>query len=95
MAVWRSPEHLADHFRRHGRRPGLRTIEAYDSSAAETIDLGTYFEYRDLKTDAPRVGYYDRVTQRFTALTDDGATILTHYRCPERHVSGLVGSTYV
>jgi pyocin large subunit-like protein len=95
LAEWRSPEHLARHFRDHHHRLGARTIAAYDASARETMELGTYFEYRDLDSGDARIGYYDRETRRFTAMTGDGELILTHYRCSEAYVTNsLIGSTY-
>ncbi|MDP8923148.1 MAG: hypothetical protein M3O34_09775 [Chloroflexota bacterium] len=95
MAGWRSRSELERHFRRHHRLLGVRSVAAYDASACETIDLGTYFEYRDLETGEPRVGYYHRETRRFDGLTDDETTILTHFRCPEGYVrNNLRGSTY-
>jgi hypothetical protein len=95
LAEWQSVGHLAKHFRNHRRRLGIRTVAAYDASARETIEIGTYLEYRDLDSDDARIGYYDRESRRFTALTSDGATILTHYRCSESYVANsLTGSTY-
>gem|GEM_PF-6572151 len=41
------------------------------------------------------MGYYDRRTGRFTALTDDEATITTHFPCPEHYVRRLPKSDYV
>jgi hypothetical protein len=41
------------------------------------------------------MGWYDRLSQRFTATNEDGVVILTHVRCPERYVADtLPGSTY-
>jgi len=41
------------------------------------------------------MGWYDRLSQRFTATNEDGILILTHFRCPERDVADtLPGSTY-
>ena len=95
MADWRSEGYLQDHFRRHGRRLKLRTVAAYEASARETIEAGTYFEYRDLDTNTPRVGYYARATRRLTVLSYDESVILTHYRCSEQYVTEtLPGSTY-
>ena len=95
MADWQSRAELERHFRRHRRLLRVRTVAEYDASARETIDVGTYFEYRDLGNDEPRVGYYHLETQRFVGLSDDEATILTHYRCPEGYVrNNLRGSTY-
>ena len=95
MPTWMSREELEKHFRQHRRELGVGTVEEYDGSARETIDVGTYFEYRDLQTDDWRVGYYDSSTRRFTALNADETLILTHFRCPERYVTrSLRGSTY-
>ena len=95
MADWRSREELEGHFRQHRRALGIATVEEYDASARDTIAVGTYFEYRDLRTDDWHVGYYDRATQRFTGLNADESLLLTHFRCPERYVTrSLRGSTY-
>ena len=95
MADWTSRGDLEKHFRQHRRELGVSTIEEYDESARETIAAGTYFEYRDLQTDDWHVGYYDRSTRRFVALSADEFVILTHFRCPERYVArSLRGSTY-
>ncbi len=95
MAEWRSDEHMVRHFRRHGRRLGCATIQRYDASARETMEVGTQFEYRDPETDEWRMGWYDRPTGRFTATDQDGLFIRTHFRCPERYVADtLTGSTY-
>jgi hypothetical protein len=73
----------------------VQTVEEYDASARETIRVGRYFEYRDLRSNGPRVGYYDPQTGRFTALSYDESTLLSHYRCAEHYVAeSLVGSTY-
>ena len=94
MADWRTRGELERHFRRHHRLLGVRSIAAYDASARETIDLGTYFEYRALESGEPRIGYYHSQTRRFVGLTDDATTILTHFRCPEGYVrNNLRGST--
>lgn len=93
MADWKSPEHLASHFRAHRRLLRIATVEEYDASAQEIIEIGTSFEYRDPRTRDWRVGYYDRPTERFTAVNDDGE-LVTHLRCRERYVRGLPNSTY-
>ena len=72
----------------------MRTLEEYDASALEVMGVGTYFEFVDSDTGAPRVGYYDRWTERLTVLSDDESTLFSHFRCPERYVAGLLGSTY-
>jgi len=80
MADWNSRGELERHFRRHRRLLRVRTVAAYDASARETIDVGTCFVYRDLGNEEPRVGYDHLETRRFVGLSDDEATILTHYR---------------
>ncbi len=52
------------------------------------------FTYTDLEADATRVGFFDPTSGRFTALTDDEAFILTHFRATERYVRGLLDSDY-
>jgi hypothetical protein len=95
MAEWRTPYHLRDHCVRHRRLLRLRSVEAYDASARETIRVGTYFESRDPESGEPRVGYYDAASERLTGLTDDEAEIVTHFLCHERYVARtLPGSTY-
>ena len=94
MAEWRSREELEHHFGLHGDDVGARTIEEYEVSAREVIERGTLFEYEDIRSGDWRLGYYDRATQRFTAVTDDDRWIVTHFRCPERYVENLPGSYY-
>ncbi|GIW06860.1 MAG: hypothetical protein KatS3mg060_1665 [Dehalococcoidia bacterium] len=92
-AVW-APGELEEHYRKHP--DGYRSVEEYDRGARETIRVGTRFHYRDTQTDAPRLGFYHRETNRFTGLTGDGRRITTHFRPDrgERYVRGLPGSTY-
>lgn len=93
MARWRTDAHLRDHFRDHGRELGCSTAEEYDASAQLTLDLGTYFEYFDDTAEETRIGCYDRFTEKLTILdTDD--QIVSHFRCPEWYVGGLLHSTY-
>lgn len=74
---------------------GIRTVSEYDASAHGTMDVGTYFEYRDPESDEPRAGFYDRMTHRFTGMSADQSELLTHFRCNERYVRDtLPGSTY-
>lgn len=95
MAEWISDEILVRHFRRHRRRLGCATIQQYEASARETIEIGTQFEYRDPESGAWRMGWYGRLGQRFTATDEAGLFIRTHFRCPERYVAEtLPGSTY-
>ena len=92
---WKSRQRLEQHSRKHGRALSVPTTEAYDRSARYVIEHGTYFEYRDPKTGDWRIGYYDRGTERFVGMSDDGLIILTYFRCPERYVASILpGSTY-
>ncbi len=93
MAVWRSAAHLLDHFVEHGPELGCQTMDAYDASAQETLLVGTFFEYEDPTTGDARVGCFDPTSRRFVALTIDDE-IVTHYRCPDRHVRRLPYSNY-
>ena len=93
MANWQSAAHLIDHFGQHGWELDCRTIEAYDESAQQTLETGSYFEYEDPGTRRGRVGCYDRSSRRFVALTLDN-DIITHYRCSVWHVRNLPHSTY-
>jgi hypothetical protein len=93
QAVWASGE-LAEHFDKHPE--GYRSQAEYDRGAREVIRIGRRFEYRDTQSNAPRVGYYDKPSNRFTAMTGDERRITTHFR-PDRgesYVRGLPGSTY-
>ena len=92
--AWSSERRRRQHFAAHRRRLNVRTLEEYDASALEAIRVGTYFGLIDSDTGAPRVGYYDRWTERLTALSEDESTIFSHFRCPERYVADLLGSTY-
>ena len=90
--AWKSEPHLRDHFRRHHRLLHLRSTQEYDSSARQVVDIGVYFEYRDLESGEWHDGYYDYRTRRLTAVVGD--TIQTHYRCSDTYVEGLLDSTY-
>ena len=94
MADWKDASQLERHFRRHRRLLRVATLAEYDASARETIDAGTYLEYRDPDTNEWRVGYYWAETGRFTGLTDDEINIVRHFRCRLRYVMDLPGSTY-
>ena len=71
MHEWQSPKYLAAHFRKHGWRMGLHSLEAYYASARATIERGTVFGYDDDDTGERRVGCYDRSSGRFTIVSDD------------------------
>ena len=95
MAEWRTREELEAHFALHGRDVGARTVEEYEASSKDVLGRGTLFEYEDGATGEPRLGYYDRDTRRFTAVTEDDRWIKTHFRCPEWYIGDiLIGSTY-
>ena len=70
------------------------TVDDYDRSARETIARGTRFTYNAPGTGEPRVGFFDRATGHFTALTDDEAILLTHYPLSEAKIRALPNSTY-
>lgn len=91
---WGSDEELEEHFDDHGTELGCRSVDEYEQSSRMTIDRATFFNYRDRSTGEWRLGYYDRLTERFTALNDDGDTIITHFRCPERYIRGLPENDY-
>lgn len=94
QAPWFSEFERRSHFRKHGQKLGTDAIETYDASARGTIRAGRRFTYRQPITGERRVGYYHRPTQRFTVMTDDEATIVSHFVCPERYVRRLPDSDY-
>jgi hypothetical protein len=94
-ATW-APGQLQEHFQKHGREGSWPTVEAYDASARETIRVGFAFTYLDRESNAERLGFYHRESNRFTSVTRDGRRITTHFR-PDRgetYVRGLERSTY-
>jgi hypothetical protein len=72
----------------------VNTVDEYDASAHDTIDRGIHFEYVDDGSLQPRVGYYDRWTERLTVLGDDQQLIVSHFRSNERYVSSRRSSSY-
>jgi len=94
-AEWPDQQQEYRHFQKHRWRLHVHTVEAYTRSARATIRVGREFTYDDPDFGEPRVGYYDRRQRRFTALTDDRQTILTHFR-PDSldYVRKLPRSTY-
>jgi hypothetical protein len=71
-------------------------VEAYDASARETIRLGFAFTYHDRESNADRLGFYHKESNRFASVTRDGRRITTQFR-PDRgeaYVRGLDRSTY-
>lgn len=93
MPDWQSRGHLEDHFAKHGRGVGARTIAEYDSSARTTMRFGTIFSYEDRKTGLTRVGVYHRETALFTVVSDDDR-IVNHFRCDEEYIMDLPENTY-
>ena len=93
VAEWKTAAHLEDHFELHGRELRCRTAEELDTSAQDTIILGTRFTYRDRITGLQRLGYYHRESARFVS-TDTEGFILTHFRADEAYAADLPYSTY-
>ncbi len=92
-AVW-APGALDDHYQKHPE--GYGSMQEYDQGARDTIRRGTRFTYVDSQTDAPRVGYYEESTNRFTGMTADERRITTHFK-PDRgvtYIRNLDQSTY-
>jgi hypothetical protein len=92
-ARW-APGQLEAHFQKHPE--GYRSVEEYDRGAREVIRQGIAFTYVDRTTNLPRLGFYERETNRFTALTRAGDRITTHFRPDngERYVRNLERSSY-
>ena len=93
MLRWRTESHLRDHFERHGRNLGCRTVEAYDASAQRTLAVGRYFEFQDDDTGETRVGCYDAPGQLLVILTTDDE-IISHYSATLRYVLDRPYSNY-
>ena len=91
---WGSQDDLDEHFEDHGALLGCQTVTEYELSSKSTIDTGTFFTYRDRSTGERRLGYYDPFTGRFSAVNEDGDTIVTHFRCGERYIRGLPENDY-
>lgn len=82
------------HINQHGRKFPYPSFREYEESSKATILAGQRFTYRDPKSRAERIGYYDPSRGYFTAVTADHTQIVTHYPAPERYVRTLPGSTY-
>lgn len=91
--AWKSRNHLLIHYRIHRHEFPGHSVEQYDQSAHETVEIGTPFEYSDPDTDDDRIGYFDIATGRFTGTTLDGL-IVTHFVTTEGYVIGLPYSDY-
>jgi len=92
MSEWRTPEHLEDHFRRHGAEVGARTVADYARMASETVACGVRFTYH--LTGRPRIGYFDRRRGRFVAVDPLSDAILSLSKRSENYVRNLPTSTY-
>jgi hypothetical protein len=68
MANWKTDSHLEHHFERHRAEFRGASLEEYDASARDTLDVGTYFEYLDEDSGDWRTGCYHRETRRLTVL---------------------------
>src|SRR5262245_51703370 len=94
-AAW-APGQLKAHVDKHGREGPWASEAEYDASARETIRIGTSFTYIDRESNAERLGFFQKETNRFSGLTRDGRRITTHFK-PDRgeaYVRGLDRSTY-
>lgn len=96
MPEWQSRGHLEDHFAKHGREVGARTVEEYDSSARGLIhrDDVIIFSYQDRVTGLTRVGIYDQHASVVTILRDDDRWIINHFRTDPSYLEELPWSTY-
>ena|SRR5687768_4849487 len=91
--AWKTRNHLLIHYRNHRNEfPGY-TVEQYDQSGHETVEIGIRFEYADPDTDDDRIGYFGTATGRFTGTTLDGL-IVTHFVTTEGYVIGLPYNDY-
>lgn len=92
-ARW-APGQLEAHFQKHPQ--GYRSVQEYDRGARDVVRQGTAFSYRDREAGETRLGFFERGSGRFTALTRDGRRITTHFRPDdgERYVLRLPQSTY-
>lgn len=93
MAAWKTERHVLDHFRDHRSEFPGASLSEYAASAAETLDVGEFFEYMDDRTGAWRTGCYHRETRRLTIL-DENDLIVSHFRCDQWYVQSLTDSTY-
>jgi pyocin large subunit-like protein len=93
---WVSNGVLRGHFVKHGQKFPYSKIDEYEESAIETAVSGVRFTYHDPKNGDPRVGCYEKATNRFTALTDDGLYIVTHFPPDrgEQYCRSLPATTY-
>ena len=91
MADWKTRTAMEDHFRRHGKEFGARSVDDYARLADLTVREGTRFAYR--MTGKLRIGYYHERSKRFVVLDDEGK-ILSLSRRSVNYVRTQPGSTY-
>ena len=94
-ATW-APGQLRAHFEKHGKEGPWASESEYDASARETIRVGTAFTYVDRESNAERLGFFQKESNRFVGVTRDGRRITTQFK-PDRgeaYVRGLDRSTY-
>lgn len=91
-ARWASAAELTSHFLKHGPKLGFLNESEYDTSGRVTMRAGRRFTYEDPGSGEPRVGYFDRRSGLFTALTADETIILTHFLTDEAYVRNLAAS---
>src|SRR3712207_3129430 len=75
-ATW-APGQLRAHFEKHGREGPWASESEYDASAREMIRVGTAFTYVDRESNAERLGFYQKESNRFAGVTRDGRRITT------------------
>src|SRR4051794_33731471 len=96
LPSWPMGPTLPSHFGQHGWKFPYASVQEYEHSSIETVDIGVSFTYTDPDTGRQRVGYYHEASNRFTAVTSDGLRIVTPFP-PDRHekyVEELPDSTY-
>jgi hypothetical protein len=94
--TWVHQTELLMHYRKHGSKLPVQSVQEYEASALDTIRAGVRFTFVDTAKGLQRVGYYDSVTNRLTVLSDDELLILSHSPPDrgEQYVRDRPGSTY-
>jgi hypothetical protein len=92
-AIWISEAYRLRKFGLHGARLRVRTVDAYDESARDTIRGGVRVSYTDHGED--RVGYFDAHRRRFTVLSGDEILIVNHFHATANYVRHLDNSDYL
>lgn len=99
--LWPDRRRIERKFRQHRRdfakhdpiRP-LTDVAEYEESSVATVQNGIRFTYTDPTHGVPRIGYFDPLTGLFTAVTENGRRILTHYPADEEYARELSESNY-